>query len=97
MTETCSDVSDAENRDPWDLSLNWPAFEFLFLPVGVWFCLVLPVGYCEVIFLCMYVFFSCIGYREVSTDLGLTSFPDRHGKSGQRPGNETNLPRIGYL
>ena len=49
MTETYSDVSDAENRDPWDLSLNWPAFEFLFLPVGYiilkLFCVVLRPGF----------------------------------------------------
>ena len=35
-------------------------FEFLFLPVGYilkLFCVVLPVGYCEVMFLCMYDFF----------------------------------------
>ena len=45
--------------------------------------------------------FTCIGYHEVMhgtgvTGLGLTLFPDPHGKSGQRSGNETNLPRIGF-
>ena len=58
--------------------------------------------------LCFYActVFACIGYREVMhggthwTDccgLGLTSFPDCHGKPRQRPGNENNLPRIGVL
>ena len=50
----CSDASHAENRDPWELA----RLEFLFLPVGYilkLFCVVLPVGYCEVMFLCFYV------------------------------------------
>ena len=48
-------------------------------------------------------FFACKGYREIMdgavlsiTGLGLTSFSDCHSKPGQRPGNETNLPRIGF-
>ena len=57
-------------------------------------------------FLCMYVF--CLQIIKaivklwmvqylVSLDwLGLTSFPVHHGKPGQRPGNETNLPHIGF-
>ena len=65
MTEACSDasdVSDAENRDPWDLPhviLELACFQFSFLPVGYilkLFCVVLPESYCEVMFPCMYGF-----------------------------------------
>ena len=50
-----------------------------------------------------YVFFACKGYREIIdgavlsiAGLGLTSFSDCHSKPGQRPGNDTNLPCIGF-
>ena len=49
VTEACSDASDAENRDPWDLPhviTELACFQFLFVPVGYilkvvlgWFCL----------------------------------------------------------
>ena len=57
---------------------------------------------CRLLWSCFYActVFACICYHEVmyvqylvSLDwLGITSFPDCHGKSGQGPGNETKLP-----
>ena len=54
------DACDAENRDSWDLPHAY--IEFLFLSLGYnfkLFCVVMPVGYCEVMFLCMYGFCLC--------------------------------------
>ena len=61
VTEACGVVSDAENMDPWDLphviTITGMLLAFVFanrLYILKLFIVVLPVGYCEVIFLCMY-------------------------------------------
>ena len=62
------------------------------------FGVVLSVGYCEVRFLCMYGF-ACIGCHEVihgAILMYLYHWTDHYGKSGQKPGNETNLLRIRF-
>ena len=76
VTEACSDASDADNSDPlnlphvfWFMSVypELACFECLFLPAcRLYFCVALPVGYCEIMFTCMHVrFLTLIGYREV--------------------------------
>ena len=91
--------------DSWVSVTELGCFEFLFFACVLHFevvlCVFACIGYCEFMFQCMYSF--CL-YRLLwiyaSLDwlswLGLTSFPDCHGKSGQRPGNENNLPCIGF-
>ena len=38
--------------------------------------------------------YGTVQYLESLDWLGLTTFPDRHCKPGQKPGNKTNLPHI---